>query len=148
MTAADATILTVALAAASVWDIRVRRIPNPLVIAAAVLLVAADLEGLSFMTTAIRAGSAAVLLGLWLLVPTGMGAGDAKLLAVCALGGGPFLALVLFFGSAVTMALFALARWVATWGRVRLGGALPMAPFAGVVWVVVLTGLVGVPHRF
>jgi Flp pilus assembly protein protease CpaA len=140
-------VLTLTLAAAAVWDVRVRRIPNALVATAGAVLLAADAAELSPLATLARAGVAVVVLALWLLVPTGMGAGDAKLFAVAALAGGPVLVLLLFAGAALTMTLYAAARWALALGRVGFGGALPMAPFMAAVWAVALVAAAFDTHR-
>ena len=122
---------------AALWDARTRTIPNLIVGVAALVAAAIDVRYQPLSGVLENLASAGVLLGAWLVVPTGMGAGDAKLLAVCALLGGPLAALAVFFGASVGMSLYALVRWAWTRGRTR-PGALPMAPFAALAWLGVL----------
>lgn len=137
MNVAGAAALTATLFLAAVWDMRTRTIPNRLVAFGAAMAVAVDLVYLGPGVTLARLAAAVAVLGAWLLLPTGMGAGDAKLLAVCALLGGPIVALGVLFGASVCMSVFALARLAWTRGRTR-PGALPMAPFMAAVWAVAL----------
>ena len=137
MSAVGAVALTATLSVAALWDARTRTIPNLLVGVAALVAAGIDVRYLAMSGVLENLASAGVLLGVWLIVPAGMGAGDAKLLAVCALFGGPLVALAVFFGASVGMSLYALVRWVWTRGRTR-PGALPMAPFAALAWLCVL----------
>lgn len=145
MSAIGVLALTVTLFAAALWDARTRTIPNALIGIGALVVVVTDTRYLPLSGVLENFASAGALLGAWLVVPTGMGAGDAKLLAVCALLGGPLVALALFFGASVGMSLYALGRWAWTRGRTR-PGALPMAPFAALAWLGVLAWHATGPH--
>ena len=103
------------LAALSVYDIRVRRLPNALTLpGAAIVMAVATLTGHG--VPALLGGVA--LTGLYLLVhlcaPTAMGAGDVKLaLGTGALTGafGPDAWVLAAVGASVLTALWGLVAW-------------------------------------
>lgn len=136
-----ALLLTATLAAATVTDLRARRIPNRLTAAAAALgLGLAATSGSAALINALAATSAvaAPLLVVSLIRPEGIGMGDVKLVAV----------LGLYLGWAAWPALLiALALAGLTGLLLALGTrtppsqtALPLAPFiaAGSLPVLVL----------
>jgi len=125
-----ALLLTATLAAATVTDLRARRIPNRLTAAAAALgLVLAATSGSTALINALAAASAvaAPLLVVSLIRPEGIGMGDVKLVAV----------LGLYLGWAAWPALLiALVLAGLTGVLLALGTrtppsqtALPLAPF-------------------
>ena len=124
-------LLCVVLAAAVVWDLRWRRIPNALTAAGAVGAVA--------LGGSLAAGAAACgLLGACALArPGGMGLGDAKLAGVMGLCLGPavFGALLAACVACVGYgAALAVVRGVAVARR----AAVPFAPFLAFGAVVVV----------
>ena len=130
-----AIILAATLAAAVVYDLRERRIPNAVTAPAA---VAALFAGAAHDPARLAAGTgAAAFLALAAIArPDGMGWGDVKLAGVLGLLLGPPVALALFIAFAAGTlygGALALRR-----GLVRARGAtVPFAPFLalGAVWV-------------
>ena len=133
-----AVILAATLAAAVVYDVRERRIPNLVTAPAA---VAALFAGAAQDPARLAAGAgAAAFLGVAaVLRPDGMGWGDVKLAGVLGLVLGPAVAEALFiaFASGTVYGLaLALRR-----GLVRARRAtVPFAPFLalGAVWVLLV----------
>ena len=125
-----ALLLTATLAAATVTDLRARRIPNRLTAAAAALgLVLAATSGSTALINALAAASAvaAPLLVVSLIRPEGIGMGDVKLVAVLGLYLGwaawPALLIALVLAS-LTGVLLALGTRTPPSQT-----ALPLAPF-------------------
>jgi len=130
-----AVILAATLAAAVVFDLRERRIPNAVTAPAA---VAALFAGAAHDPARLAAGAgAAAFLGLAALVrPDGMGWGDVKLAGVLGLVLGPPVAVALLIAFAVGT-LYGLALALRR-GLVRARRTtVPFAPFlaVGALWV-------------
>jgi len=130
-----AVILAATLAAAVVYDVRERRIPNLVTAPAA---VAALFAGAAHDPARLVAGAgAALFLGLAaVLRPDGMGWGDVKLAGVLGLVLGPAVAEALFVALA-SGTLYGLTLALRR-GLVRARRAtVPFAPFLalGAVWV-------------
>src|SRR4051812_43097033 len=130
-----AIILAATLAAAVVYDLRERRIPNAVTASAA---VAALFAGAAQDPARLAAGAgAAAFLGTAAVVrPDGMGWGDVKLAGVLGLLLGPAVAVALLIaltGGTVHGLALALRRGV---GRARRA-TVPFAPFLalGALWV-------------
>lgn len=131
-------VLGGALAAAAVYDLRERRVPNRIVLPASVACAALTLAAGAH--TALLAGIAVViaLTVVSLARPDALGMGDAKLalLIVLGLDGRALVAI------AVGLAIAALAglALVACRGRSAWRGSLPLAPFlvAGALVAVML----------
>ncbi len=124
-------VLLPALLVATVTDLRSRRIPNRLTAGSALLLGCAWAVGdpSRLPTAAAWALTAGVpLAALALLVPVGMGMGDAKLAAVLGLALGPAVtgALLLGFLIAALAGVLVIARSGLAAGR---RATLPLAPF-------------------
>lgn len=119
-----------ALAAAAMFDLIERRIPNRVTIPAALsLLVVWAVTGARPGRIAAGLVVAAVLLALGLIKPDAIGMGDAKLALVVALGLMDKALMGLAWGL-VLAAVFAVAPlWP---GRSRWKSSVPLGPFLGV----------------
>jgi leader peptidase (prepilin peptidase) / N-methyltransferase len=121
----------------SIVDIRTRRLPNRIVLPAAVLVLAANIaltpdRTLEWVTAAF--GAAAVLLVASLLYPNGLGMGDVKLalLLGAALGWSVVGALAIGFMAAALagLLLIVLRGWSARKSTIPLGPFLALGSFA------------------
>ena len=118
------------LAAAAVFDLRERRIPNRLTLpAAASLLAVWALGGAAAAPIAAGLAVAALLVVLGLVRPDAIGMGDAKLAFVIALGLTD-KALVGLASGLLLAALFAATRLAA--GSAGRGTGVPLGPFLAV----------------
>jgi leader peptidase (prepilin peptidase) / N-methyltransferase len=125
-----ALVLVPALAAATATDLRARIVPDSLNLATAALALASALafDPASLPARlAAGAGAGAVLCGLALLRPGGMGLGDAKLAAVMGLclGAGVAVALIAAFALGAAAGALLIVRHGASARR----HAIPFAPF-------------------
>jgi leader peptidase (prepilin peptidase)/N-methyltransferase len=121
----------------SVVDIRTRRLPNRIVLPAAVLVLAANIaltpdRAVEWVTAAL--GAAAVLFIASLLYPNGLGMGDVKLalLLGAALGWSVVGALAIGFMAAALAGLLLIAfrGWSARKSTIPLGPFLAFGSFA------------------
>lgn len=107
-------VLVALLALAVAWDLRTRRIPNPLTITGCVVGLALRA---SLGWDPLLAGVLGLLLGLAVSVPMvlagGLGGGDAKLLAMVGafLGPGPLLPAILVMGIVGGVMAVVVAVW-------------------------------------
>jgi prepilin signal peptidase PulO-like enzyme (type II secretory pathway) len=125
-----ALVLVPALAAATATDLRARIVPDWLNLATATLALALALAfdpGSLPARVAAGAGAGAVLGGLALLRPDGMGMGDAKLAAAMGLclAGQVAVALIIAFA----LGALAGAALIARHGTPARRRAIPFAPF-------------------
>ena len=129
------TLAGAALAVVALIDLRERRIPNRIVLPAA--LVCATLAGPASLRHGLPAlALVGILLTLALLQPAALGMGDVKqaLLVAVALGAAATSALLLGLALAALAGLLLTVRD----GRSALHAALPLAPFLGAGAVVAL----------
>lgn len=129
------TLAGAALAAVALVDLRERRIPNRIVLPAA--LACAALAGPAGLRNGLAAFAlVCVLLTLALLQPAALGMGDVKqaLLVAVALGAAATSALLLGLALAALGGLLLTVRD----GRSALHAALPLAPFLSVGAVISL----------
>lgn len=111
---AEQIALGIALAlglGAAIWDMRFRRIPNPLVLAMAAAAIAASalVGGWDIMGSALLHAAIALVVGMALFAARAIGAGDAKFYAAAALAVPLDRALVMLTGLVVSaLVLFAL----------------------------------------
>lgn len=121
-------ILGAALGTIALSDLRERRIPNRVVLPAAVLCAALSLVAGIHVDAGLLAGAALVvlLLTISLASPATLGMGDVKLcvLILCALDGLASTALLITLELYALVALLLLVRR----GRAALGATLPLAP--------------------
>jgi leader peptidase (prepilin peptidase)/N-methyltransferase len=131
-------VLGAALGALAIYDLRERRIPNRVVLPAALICAALSLAAGIHPSTGLLAagGLVAVLLAVSLAAPATLGMGDVKLalLILCALGSLTTAALLL------TLELYALAAvlLLARHGRAALNRTLPLAPLIATSCVLAL----------
>jgi leader peptidase (prepilin peptidase) / N-methyltransferase len=117
-----------ALAGAAAYDLRERRIPNRIVVPAAILCLGLTLlSGVRLATLTAGLAIVAALLALSLARPAALGMGDVKLalLIVVGLDGQAPRALAL----ALVLAAFASIALLVRDGRAAAKTALPLAPF-------------------
>jgi leader peptidase (prepilin peptidase) / N-methyltransferase len=128
LTLARLAILGGALGLIAVYDIREHRIPNRIVLPAALACASLSLAQGVHPTAGLYAAAAlvGVLLTISLLAPRALGMGDVKLalLILCALGNSASLALLIAFEF---YALSGLALRLSR-GRKVIGTTLPLAP--------------------
>lgn len=133
---APLAVLSVALGLLVIYDVRQHRIPNRIVLPAAVACAVLSLiEGVS-PSSGLLAGGAIVLLlfGVSLVRPAALGMGDVKLavLILCALDSATALALLITLELYALIALILLGRR----GRAALTMSLPLAPIAATACVI------------
>ena len=122
------TLCGSALAAAAAVDLAEHRIPNRLVLPAAVVCAALTLvSGAGFRPLAVGLALVALLLGVSLARPAALGMGDVKLALLISLGLDGYAPIALLLGLALA-ALAGVLLLVAR-GREAWRQALPLAPF-------------------
>lgn len=131
-------VLGGALGSLALYDLRERRIPNRIVLPAAIICAALSLAaGIHPSTGLLAAGGLVVaLLAVSLAAPATLGMGDVKLalLILCALGSLATTALILSFELYALAGVLLLARQ----GRSVLGSTLPLAPLTAAGCVIAL----------
>jgi leader peptidase (prepilin peptidase)/N-methyltransferase len=128
--------LGVALGLLVIYDVREHRIPNRIVLPAAVACAALSLAEGVRSNTGLLAGGIIVLLlfGVSLIRPAMLGMGDVKLalLILCALDSATALALLITLELYALIALILLGRR----GRSALTMSLPLAPIAATACII------------
>lgn len=132
---ADASAVTIArlavagatLGAAAATDLAEHRIPNRLVLPAAVACAALSIVAGISTPALIGLAAIALLLTVGLLAPNALGMGDIKLMLVIALGLGQSALKALLLG--LVLAGLVAAAILATQGRQAGKKSLPLAPF-------------------
>jgi leader peptidase (prepilin peptidase) / N-methyltransferase len=131
-------VLGAALAAASLYDLTQRRIPNRIVLPAASACAALTLTAGAPLSLLAGLATVLLLLAVGLRWPAALGMGDVKLalLLVLGLDGSALRALAL----GLALAALAGCALVARHGRTALKASLPLAPFiaAGALVAVVV----------
>lgn len=125
MTIAAAVVFVGALVAIAVVDVRERRVPNVIVLPAAVAVLALHTLGdVTWEWAAAAAIAFAALLAAALVRPGGLGMGDVKLAVLLGamLGRDVLVALLVGFAAAAVPSLVLVVRG-------RRGATLPLAPF-------------------
>jgi leader peptidase (prepilin peptidase)/N-methyltransferase len=138
LTLARLAVLGAALAAAALYDLTQRRIPNRIVLPAAAACGALSLAASAPLSLLAGLATVLVLLVVSLRWPAALGMGDVKLalLLVLGLDGSALRALAL----GLALAAIAGGALVVRQGRTAWGASLPLAPFiaAGALVAVIL----------
>lgn len=122
-------IVCLLFAAAAAWDVRRRRIPNAVPLAAAALFAVQAFAGAGPPApwTHVAVGGALLAAGFALFLTGGFGAGDGKLLAAAGLWIGPRDLGVFLFGMALAAAVLCLFAVLPFAAARRMRSNLPFA---------------------
>lgn len=127
VTIARLAVAGMTLGAAAAIDVADHRIPNRLVLPAAVACAALTIASGFSASAAIGLGVIVLLLLISLMVPSALGMGDIKLMLVVVLGLQGYALRALLFG--LVLAGLAAAAVVLSQGREARRRSLPLAPF-------------------
>jgi len=141
MAAPNAPVLLVWVGVAALWDVRTRRIPNPLIIVGLILgLSLAGFQG-TFMS-AISGAGLALALGIIPFALRALGGGDVKAAIVVGLFVGPAGILKVLLITALCSGLYATIWWsIQKYYRSKAPSSLPVGlPLCLATWALVLLG--------
>ena len=139
MAAPAAPVLLAWVAAVALWDLRTRRIPNPLVLVGLGLgLLLAGMQGA--WSTALSGGGLALALGIIPFALRALGGGDVKAAIVVGLFVGPQGVLKVVLVTALLSGFYALIWWVLkNYSTLKLDYTLPVgAPLCLATWSLIL----------